>query len=125
MDPNVFIVSYAGDHSHPVPTHRNTLAGSTRNKSLSKSCSSSSVSEASLSPTTPLPVFLEEEMSKSNNEKLLEEEEDEGEEEDEEDILIPNIAMREVMFVGSHEIAEASCFPSVSPVLEIEQKFKC
>lgn len=57
-------------------------------------------------------------MSKSNNEKLLEEEEDEGEEEEEEEILIPNIAMREDMFVGFHEIAEASCFPSVSPVLE-------
>ncbi|KAK9292189.1 hypothetical protein L1049_020149 [Liquidambar formosana] len=32
MDPNMFIVSYTGDHTHPRPTHRNSLAGSTRNK---------------------------------------------------------------------------------------------
>ncbi|KAJ6290928.1 hypothetical protein OIU78_026631 [Salix suchowensis] len=31
-DPNMFIVSYTGDHTHPRPTHRNSLAGSTRNK---------------------------------------------------------------------------------------------
>ncbi|KAI3741337.1 hypothetical protein L1987_59009 [Smallanthus sonchifolius] len=31
-DPDMFIVTYTGDHSHPIPTHRNSLAGSTRNK---------------------------------------------------------------------------------------------
>ncbi|KAI3737289.1 hypothetical protein L2E82_27286 [Cichorium intybus] len=31
-DPDMFIVTYTGEHSHPVPTHRNFLAGSTRNK---------------------------------------------------------------------------------------------
>ncbi|CAN0902866.1 Probable WRKY transcription factor 27 [Linum grandiflorum] len=31
-DPNMFIISYAGDHTHPKPTHRNSLAGSTRTK---------------------------------------------------------------------------------------------
>ncbi|KAD1267642.1 hypothetical protein R6Q59_016913 [Mikania micrantha] len=31
-DPDMFIVTYTGEHSHPVPTHRNSLAGSTRNK---------------------------------------------------------------------------------------------
>ncbi|KAL2324577.1 hypothetical protein Fmac_023635 [Flemingia macrophylla] len=29
---DMFIVTYNGDHSHPLPTHRNSLAGSTRNK---------------------------------------------------------------------------------------------
>ncbi|ESW15473.1 hypothetical protein PHAVU_007G075400 [Phaseolus vulgaris] len=29
---DMFIVTYTGDHSHPRPTHRNSLAGSTRNK---------------------------------------------------------------------------------------------
>lgn len=32
LDPNNFIVTYTGDHTHPRPTHRNSLAGSTRNK---------------------------------------------------------------------------------------------
>ncbi|KAK7391317.1 hypothetical protein VNO78_19731 [Psophocarpus tetragonolobus] len=31
-DPDMFIVTYTGDHSHPRPTHRNSLAGSTRSK---------------------------------------------------------------------------------------------
>ncbi|KAF9683771.1 hypothetical protein SADUNF_Sadunf04G0049000 [Salix dunnii] len=31
-DPNMFIVCYTGDHTHPRPTQRNSLAGSTRNK---------------------------------------------------------------------------------------------
>ncbi|KAG6437626.1 hypothetical protein SASPL_102547 [Salvia splendens] len=35
-DPGKFIITYTGDHSHPVPTHRNSLAGSTRSKPDSK-----------------------------------------------------------------------------------------
>ncbi|XP_073025026.1 WRKY transcription factor 22-like [Primulina eburnea] len=31
-DPMIFVVSYTGEHTHPRPTHRNSLAGSTRNK---------------------------------------------------------------------------------------------
>ncbi|XP_050887696.1 probable WRKY transcription factor 27 isoform X2 [Lathyrus oleraceus] len=30
---DMFIVTYTGDHNHPKPTHRNSLAGSTRTKS--------------------------------------------------------------------------------------------
>ncbi|XP_014513231.1 probable WRKY transcription factor 27 [Vigna radiata var. radiata] len=64
---DVFIVTYTGDHSHPRPTHRNSLAGSTRSKNpttnpppLSGSLSfqsapfsSSSSSSPPLSPTSP------------------------------------------------------------------------
>lgn len=32
-DPSVFIITYTGEHSHPHPTRRNSLAGSTRIKS--------------------------------------------------------------------------------------------
>lgn len=31
-DPRMFIVTYTGDHSHPVPTNRKSLTGSTRQK---------------------------------------------------------------------------------------------
>ncbi|XP_076915115.1 WRKY transcription factor 22-like [Bidens hawaiensis] len=31
-DPDMFIITYTGEHSHPVSTHRNSLAGSTRTK---------------------------------------------------------------------------------------------
>ncbi|XP_047338382.1 WRKY transcription factor 22-like [Impatiens glandulifera] len=64
-DPSMFIVTYTGEHNHAMPTHRNSLAGSTRQKPVSSevalvdvdsgnkqlSCSSP-VSSASLSPAT-------------------------------------------------------------------------
>ncbi|MQL95997.1 hypothetical protein Taro_028669 [Colocasia esculenta] len=31
-DPAMFVITYTGEHNHPVPTHRNSLAGSTRQK---------------------------------------------------------------------------------------------
>ncbi|KAG6427177.1 hypothetical protein SASPL_111417 [Salvia splendens] len=31
-DPGMFIVAYTAEHNHPMPTHRNSLAGSTRHK---------------------------------------------------------------------------------------------
>ncbi|KAL9234497.1 hypothetical protein vseg_009366 [Gypsophila vaccaria] len=31
-DPKMFIVTYTSEHNHPMPTHRNSLAGSTRQK---------------------------------------------------------------------------------------------
>ncbi|KAK8480464.1 hypothetical protein V6N13_132028 [Hibiscus sabdariffa] len=31
-DPNMFVVTFTGEHNHPAPTHRNSLAGSTRQK---------------------------------------------------------------------------------------------
>lgn len=97
MDSNLFMVSYAGNHSHPVPTHRDSLAGSRLNRSLSEvgpadrpRCSSP-ISASSLSPPTSLLVFREEEISKTKKRKLLveEEEEDEVKEEDEDDDEIP------------------------------------
>ncbi|KAI3719486.1 hypothetical protein L6452_20386 [Arctium lappa] len=58
-DPGMLIITYTGEHSHPVPTHRNSLAGSSRNKlptdedNRNKPTSSPPVSPtASLSPAT-------------------------------------------------------------------------
>ncbi|CAA0841862.1 Probable WRKY transcription factor 27 [Striga hermonthica] len=31
-DPGIFLVSYTGEHTHPRPSHRSSLAGSTRSK---------------------------------------------------------------------------------------------
>jgi len=73
-DHTTLIVSYTGEHSHPVPLHRNTLAGTTRNKPQPPSSPSpgdeppqpqvasstgtkqqgSPSASAGLSPTTPL-----------------------------------------------------------------------
>ncbi|KAA8516098.1 hypothetical protein F0562_019277 [Nyssa sinensis] len=59
-DPAMFIVTYTAEHNHPMPTHRNSLAGSTRQKPVTpqtvtcgdtnKPACSSPVSPASFSP---------------------------------------------------------------------------
>ncbi|XP_050385040.1 probable WRKY transcription factor 27 [Argentina anserina] len=48
-DPNMFVVTYSGEHTHPRPTHRNTLAGSTRNKAAA----TTSKAKDPESPTVP------------------------------------------------------------------------
>ncbi|XP_024993148.1 WRKY transcription factor 22-like [Cynara cardunculus var. scolymus] len=52
-DPDMFIVTYTGEHSHPVPTHRNSLAGSTRNKPTT---SGDDVDTNKTKPTSSPPV---------------------------------------------------------------------
>ncbi|PUZ60512.1 hypothetical protein GQ55_4G135400 [Panicum hallii var. hallii] len=45
-DPATLIVTYTGDHSHPVPLHRNSLAGTTRNKAQAQPVSPYPAKEA-------------------------------------------------------------------------------
>lgn len=63
-DPGMFIITYTAEHSHTQPTRRNSLAGTNRNKPKSplsrepdppkpKDSTSSPMSTALLSPTTP------------------------------------------------------------------------
>ncbi|CAL0313348.1 unnamed protein product [Lupinus luteus] len=85
LNPQLFLVTYTSEHSHPHPTRRNSLAGSTRKNNNSiveptsstfdlKSTSSSSSSLVILSPKTP---FDEVEMVKSvEQSKGLKKEED-------------------------------------------------
>ncbi|XP_057805676.1 WRKY transcription factor 22-like isoform X1 [Salvia miltiorrhiza] len=65
-DPGMFIITYTGDHSHPVPTHRNSLAGSTRHR------------EAKKPETSPPPP----EKMESSREDLADVEEEEEEDDD-------------------------------------------
>ncbi|KAA8520685.1 hypothetical protein F0562_015043 [Nyssa sinensis] len=79
-DPAMFIVTYTAEHNHPMPTHRNSLAGSTRQKPATtqtvaagdsdKPSCSSPVSPVSLSPVTEKIESIEE------REDLVEDEED-------------------------------------------------
>ncbi|KAE8077774.1 hypothetical protein FH972_016304 [Carpinus fangiana] len=142
VDANMFIVTYTGEHTHPRPTHRNSLAGSTRNKcsvpnksidkdnsasqstaNINGSCSSPQ-SATSLSPTTPLTVQTDEEAIIANknsneeenkimidgNEKESEEmaDDDDDDEDDEDEILIPNMAMSQDIFMGLQELGYSS-----------------
>ncbi|KAH7538111.1 hypothetical protein FEM48_Zijuj03G0164500 [Ziziphus jujuba var. spinosa] len=136
-DPNMFIVTYTGEHTHPRPTHRNSLAGSTRTKFTANqkqttdkdtdqpsstmaannpSCSSP-LSGTSLSPPTPLTVQTDEETAKLQAEDKLSKESEEimdDENEDieiEDDILIPNMVMSEDIFLGLQELGCISSSP--------------
>nr|QIN97380.1 WRKY43 transcription factor [Isatis tinctoria] len=129
LDPNIFIVTYTGEHTHPRPTHRNSLAGSTRNKSQPVNpipkpdhSSGQNVSGANtvkeeihLSPTTPLKENDDdvqgangEEEANMEDEELdeveEEEEEDDDVDDDVDDLLIPNFAVRDrddLFFAGN------------------------
>ncbi|KAL5208291.1 hypothetical protein ABZP36_032726 [Zizania latifolia] len=102
-DPNIFILTYTGEHNHSAPTHRNSLAGTTRHKLPSSSSSSSSTptqppppsvvvagseshqspasTSAGLSPTTPLRTPSMEEDEEEDDELLVEDMEMAGEDE--------------------------------------------
>ncbi|TMW89791.1 hypothetical protein EJD97_016617 [Solanum chilense] len=82
-DPNMFIVTYTAEHNHPMPTHRNSLAGSTRQKpanseagtvsdSNKPTCSSPVSSPACHSPATE-----KQESSRDEREDIFEDDDDE------------------------------------------------
>ncbi|XP_022734362.1 probable WRKY transcription factor 27 [Durio zibethinus] len=132
LDPNIFIVTYTGDHTHPRPTHRNSLAGSTRNKlstiqkaaskesvpetlpSATASCSSprSATSLSPISPTTPLsapedtaaPVHnMDVNGGEEESVDMTPETARDGES-DEDNLLIPNVHIDEDLFKGLEEL---------------------
>ncbi|KAK6918314.1 WRKY domain [Dillenia turbinata] len=111
-DPTMFIVTYTGEHNHAVPTHRNSLAGSTRqktsistssidkdkDKNLNKTTCSSPISSSNLSST---PSVDEKTARKSECEDILEDEE----EEEENDVMVENSVVSDEFFVGLEEFA--------------------
>ncbi|CAN1793649.1 WRKY transcription factor 22 [Linum perenne] len=101
-DPGMFIVTYTAEHNHPAPTHRNSLAGTTRQKNSStntpstppqsggesdsseKPCSDGTNRPSCSSPMTPAEeddLFLEFTAAESRGEPadfdVIEEEEEE------------------------------------------------
>lgn len=86
-DAGMLIVTYTNEHNHPIPTHRNSLAGSTRQKPATAQTvkpSSSSSPQSTFSPAdvlSPTTSFLEEgivEQSKNEESRgACDEEEDE------------------------------------------------
>ncbi|RWW74817.1 hypothetical protein BHE74_00017224 [Ensete ventricosum] len=103
----MFIITYTAEHNHPVPTHRNSLAGSTRHKFLSPASAStredgsnpsssppSSSTAAGLSPTTPLTASMEDR--------------NDGEEEDQGMLLVEDMEVmgeQDLLFMGGAEEA--------------------
>ncbi|PON58220.1 WRKY domain containing protein [Parasponia andersonii] len=131
-DVDTFIVTYTGDHTHPRPTHRNSLFGSTHNRlspvtiaAKHDSLDHQTVtlqSAMSLSTTTPVEQTKEETNSEkqledkcgggcsSSGEKqvedsLMEEElmDLENEDDQDDDVLIPNMSLSDDFFLGLKE----------------------
>ncbi|KAF8413238.1 hypothetical protein HHK36_001214 [Tetracentron sinense] len=118
-DPAMFIITYTAEHNHAVPTHRNSLAGSTRNKSAtlppattsdpetptSKPSCSSPIS-TSFSPTTPLMASIEDEFMHQTSKQESREEEEMVEEEEKDELVIPDMITTDELFMGLEELAE-------------------
>ncbi|XP_042506081.1 WRKY transcription factor 22-like [Macadamia integrifolia] len=118
-DPGIMIITYTNEHNHPVPTHRNSLAGSTRHKfptpqrstgdepgtPTNKPSCSSPASTTGLSPTTPLSTAtMEDELLQQFKQESREDEEEEMIEDNEEDgdLFIPD--MGDDFFAGLDEL---------------------
>uniref|UniRef100_A0A5B6YGR3 Putative WRKY transcription factor 22 n=1 Tax=Davidia involucrata TaxID=16924 RepID=A0A5B6YGR3_DAVIN len=110
-DPAMFIVTYTAEHNHPVPTHRNSLAGSTRQKPVTpqtvtsgdtnKPSCSSPVSPVSLSPVT----------------EKIESREDLGEDEEDE-LDVSDMVVGDDFFEGLEDLAcpaTGDCFSDHLP----------
>ncbi|PKA59051.1 WRKY transcription factor 22 [Apostasia shenzhenica] len=101
-DPAMFVITYSADHNHPMPTHRNSLAGSTRQKfpaAATPSISSAVVAgEEQGNPSTSSPSTA------SGGEEEDDEEDVDEEEEDEEGMLLVEdmevLGEDEVLFMG-------------------------
>ena len=107
-DPGMFIVTYTAEHNHPAPTHRNSLAGSTRPKPLtpqtvtaSDSTKPSSAKPAtSSSPTTSVDEELVVQSTK------VESREDLAEDEGEDDFGMSDTAVSDDFFEGLEGLAD-------------------
>lgn len=113
-DPGMFVITYTGEHNHPLPTHRNSLAGSTRQKFSAAGAEeggrnppepSTSAGEvgARLSPNTPLTAGMEEELLQRRKEKKKEGSTDEEEEEEDEEEL-DMLLVEDMELVGEDDV---------------------
>ncbi|KAI3764409.1 hypothetical protein L2E82_14416 [Cichorium intybus] len=59
-DPGMLIITYTGEHSHPVPTQRNSLAGTSRNKPTTSSDDDNRNKPTPSSPVSPTTEKLDE-----------------------------------------------------------------
>ncbi|WOL14675.1 WRKY transcription factor 22-like [Canna indica] len=126
-DPGMLVITYTAEHNHPVPTHRNSLSGSTRQKfpqpnsgadpppAAASGCGGDgeqlpSPAAPRLSPTTPLV------------EKGEGEEEEEAEEEDEEELLtvgdVEMMGEEDMLFLGMEVIDGSTSTTTTARVLE-------
>lgn len=124
-DPGMFIVTYTAEHNHPAPTHRNSLAGSTRQKTPTPQAVTGNDSNKPLSPPKPTcsspATSLEDELlaQSTTNTELSREDKDIMEDDDEDEFVgFSELAMNDDFFAGLEELASSAtedCFSDHFP----------
>lgn len=100
-DPGMFIVTYTAEHNHPMPTHRNSLAGSTRQKPADAVDPGKPSGSPELSPAVSLSPALEK--MESSREDLAEAEDDDD------DLSVSKMAMDDDFFAGLDDFTAGDC----------------
>ncbi|KAB1219498.1 WRKY transcription factor 22 [Morella rubra] len=118
-DPGMFIVTYTAEHNHPAPTHRNSLAGSTRQKPFTTQTVGAGDSKSSTKLSSP-ETSLEEEhvVPRSTTTDSKEEREDLMEDEEEDEFGLSDTVVSDDFFVGLEELAgpaAGDCFSDHIP----------
>ncbi|KAE8694269.1 putative WRKY transcription factor 27 [Hibiscus syriacus] len=123
FEPDTFIVTYTGDHTHSRPTYRNSLAGSSRRNRLSTIRKAANVSSSFfISPTTPVSDSEdgattvnvhnagdnEVKEGETVNNMALETSPDAENDDDNDVILIPNVHVNEDLFNGLGELVSGA-----------------
>ncbi|GMI66809.1 hypothetical protein like AT4G01250 [Hibiscus trionum] len=107
-DPSMFIVTYTGEHNHPAPTHRSSLAGSTRQKLLNQETitvgDSVKLSSAKPSSSSTPTTSVDEELVLQSSTKV-ESREDLVEDEGEDDFGMSDTAVSDDFFEGLEGLA--------------------
>lgn len=97
-NPAIFIVTYTAEHNHPAPTHRNSLAGSTRQKPstlpLADAAPAGEASASTAMVPSPTTSFEEEEVVPPQSTSREEGEHGDSSMEDEEvDVALSSMAV--------------------------------
>uniref|UniRef100_A0A1J3JE39 WRKY transcription factor 22 n=2 Tax=Noccaea caerulescens TaxID=107243 RepID=A0A1J3JE39_NOCCA len=102
-DPKMFIVTYTAEHNHPAPTHRNSLAGSTRQKSSDQ--------PTTKSPTTTIATYSSSPVTSADEFVLPVEDLAVGDLDGDEDLLsLSDTVVSEDFFEGLEEFAVGDSF---------------
>ncbi|KAK9743050.1 hypothetical protein RND81_03G213600 [Saponaria officinalis] len=108
-DPKMFIVTYTSEHNHPMPTHRNSLAGSTRQKTTSTPSEHPPCSSPSATTTAALSPLTEPSESKTEGDDMTKDEYD-----DDDMRELSDLMLNDDFYVGFEQIDggsdDSDCF---------------
>ncbi|XP_031128796.1 WRKY transcription factor 22-like [Ipomoea triloba] len=112
-DPSMFIVTYTAEHNHPMPTHRNSLAGSTRQKPAAahQPETSGDTMKSAASPPLTSPAPEKQESSRDEREDMFEDEDDEF---GVANMAIDSLGPDDDFFEGLEDLG-GDCFPDSLP----------